>query len=348
MNRIRFSHLLLIACLLLSGAYAVEYKVPIRNKESLIHVGSLDSFELTPRGIEAGRLLYEAVKNNDVALARRAIELYKVIIPEENFGGEYTALLWLAERVVDEKLRASVEKEMPIHREFYHFFMDNNASQLLEYLGQKYKLVRVKKESMEEAHDRTAFLEDYILFSNPNRELWEKTSKIISELHLKPGEVVADIGCGPGLYSYLMANMVGPKGKVYATDLKDDHLKVIRAFCEKYNVKNIETHISGVTSTKLPENSIDVAYLCSLYHIIYAEAAEEKDAFVSSIKATLKKGGRLLIVDNSPVDSEHLPYHGNYIDRDLLISQLVNYGFRYVRHVQIIPQRYLVEFINEK
>lgn len=40
----------------------------------------------------------------------------------------------------------------------------------------------------------------------------------LAPLKLQPGEVVADIGAGTGVFSRAMARAVGPTGKVYAED----------------------------------------------------------------------------------------------------------------------------------
>lgn len=39
-----------------------------------------------------------------------------------------------------------------------------------------------------------------------------------------------------------------------------------------------------------------------------------------------------------------LPYHGPYIAKELIIAQMLNYGFDLLRQYQHIPQRYLLVF----
>lgn len=323
-------------------------EIRIENEESLLHIGSLDSFELTPNGIEAARLLWEALKNNKFKLAEQAIAIYKDIIPKENFGGEYSGLQWLAEyRFFPQKF--DIRKvDNPIFRDYYHFFLDNDAAVLKEYLVRKYKLQKIQDKSISEGLDRKIMLEDYILFNNPRRESWEKTSEFLRRINVRQGDIVGDVGCGPGLYSYLLSQKVGKTGKVYAMDLNQNHLKMIDAFCKKYQIGNIRTHVSGVTSTNMKADTLDVAVMCSLYHIIYAEAEEERDAFVKSLSATIKPDGRLIVIDNSPVTGNTLPYHSNYIAKELIIAQLKFYGFELVKVDHFIPQRYMLEFRNRK
>ena len=58
------------------------------------------------------------------------------------------------------------------------------------------------------------------LFSSPNEYCPYVTN----------GQVVADLGCGPGYYTLALAESVGPEGRVYAADSDE---KAIRALEEK-------------------------------------------------------------------------------------------------------------------
>ena len=316
--------------------------------ESLLHIGSLDSFELTAGGIEAGRLLWNALEKHDAKEAAKALAQYDLIIPKENYGGEYTALAWLCvAKFFPERLNPSWTNN-PCHVVYHDFFLRDDAKVLREYLVRKYKLQKVQDMSISAGLERKILLEDYILFNNPRREEWEKTSEFIKRFDVKPGITFGDIGCGPGLYSWLVSQKVGPTGKVIAMDLNTNHLETIKLTCSRFGIRNIETHVSGVTSLNLPPDTLDAATMCSLYHIIYAEAEEERDAFVKDMSRTIKKGGMLYLMDNSPVTGNTLPYHSNYIAKSLVIGQLKHYGFTLVREHHFLPQRYLLIFRNDK
>ena len=316
--------------------------------ESLLHIGSLDSFELTAGGIEAGRLLWNALERHDPKEAEKALVQYAEIIPKENYGGEYTALAWLGTaKFFPERLDPAWTNN-PCHVVYHDFFLGDDAKVLKEYLLRKYKLQKVQDMSISAGLERKIQLEDYILFNNPRREEWERTSEFVKLIDLKPGTVFGDIGCGPGLYSWHMSRKVGPAGKVIALDLNTNHLGTVRYTCARFGISNIVTHVSGVTSLNLPPDTLDAAMMCSLYHIIYAEAEEERHAFVSDMARTIRKGGMLYLMDNSPVTGDTLPYHSNYIDKRLVTGQLRHYGFTLVAEHHFLPQRYLLIFRNDR
>ena len=199
--------------------------------ESLLHIGSLDSFELTAGGIEAGRLLWNALERHDPKEAEKALAQYAEIIPKENYGGEYTALAWLGTaKFFPERLDPAWTNN-PCHVVYRDFFLGDDAKVLKEYLLRKYKLQKVQDMSISAGLERKIQLEDYILFNNPRREEWERTSEFVKLIDLKPGTVFGDIGCGPGLYSWHMSRKVGPAGKVIALDLNTNHLATVRHTC---------------------------------------------------------------------------------------------------------------------
>src|SRR5206468_1093913 len=102
---------------------------------------------------------------------------------------------------------------------------------------------------------------------------------------------------------------------------------------------------SKPNDTMLPKESIDVAYLCSLYHAIYLTDLEfVQEGFINSIKLALKKGGRLVIADNDMLQTRVPPYYGPRMDRRLIIEQLKYYGFKLVDQGQFVPQRYILVF----
>ena len=74
----------------------------------------------------------------------------------------------------------------------------------------------------------------------------------------------------------------------------------------------------------------------------------ERESFVDSIKSSLNEGGTLYLVDNGLVPRGVLPYHGPYVAKELIIGQMLNYGFELIEDHQYIPQRYLLTFRVKK
>ena len=331
----------------------ITVQVPVSSSMSLVHVGSNDSFAITPEGRQAATLLNEALDAKTPEelrdKARQSSKIYDEIVPRENYGSEYTALQWFDDYLVaDERDRPAFLTD-PQVKFFFDKFSADNWKLLREFLDRKYRIHDIGDEETREGQDRKIWIEDTMLFENPRREAWEHTSELIRLLQLRPGMRIADVGCGPGYYSFRFAQAVGPTGRVYGIDTSAPHLRWIdeaRAAMGVTNVETIQTdgRTVGVPPTELP---IDAVFLCSLYHNVYAMGTQpDRDEFVKSIKDAIGPNGTLFLADNGLVPPGVLPYHGPYVAKELLIAQMLNYGFELVAEHQFIPQRYLLILRN--
>lgn len=316
----------------------------VTSKASLIHLGSLDSFDITEGGTLAASLLYDYLVNQKRESAQAAMRIYEQIIPTENFGGEYTALQWICEY----SLASDSEKEQMltdrVAAEWFKYLGQDDFQPLKDYLKQKYHLLEWKDKKTPKTTAPYRFLEDFILFNNPRRESWEQTSKIMEVMDIKPGQVVVDLGCGPGYFTFKFSKLVGDGGLVYAVDNNQQHIEYLSKLLQEFGIHNVQAIAASGEEVKF-EKQADIVYLCSLYHNIYGLAlGEERERFMGSMKNMLKPGGRLVIVDNALVDGENLPYHGPYIARELVVNQLWYHGFQLVASHQFIPQRYVLVF----
>src|SRR5947209_275859 len=62
------------------------------------------------------------------------------------------------------------------------------------------------------------WLETHHRSKAPERE------QMVRDLHLKPGSLLVDVGCGPGLWIPLFADAVGPEGRIIGIDISAESL----------------------------------------------------------------------------------------------------------------------------
>src|SRR6059036_3264010 len=86
----------------------------------------------------------------------------------------------------------------------------------------------------------------------PERIAGLKIDLIISKLALKPGQVVADIGAGPGVLSLPIAKAVAPNGKVYAVEIDQAFIDHITMRAKEQGIANVEPILGKVTDPSLP------------------------------------------------------------------------------------------------
>ena len=189
---------------------------------------------------------------------------------------------------------------------------------------------------------------EFIYENNPYRERWEQPDKVLDFIKIKPGSSVADLGSGAGFYTFKFASLVGSEGVVYSVDTVQAQLDNIIAASTRHKLANIRTVLAKDNDTRLPENGVDLAFICSMYHAAYFNSMEYvRDGFIKTLRAGLRKDGRLVICDNAIVAPGENGYYGPAIAPELIICQLKYYGFRLVDRAQFIPQRYLLVFEKE-
>jgi predicted methyltransferase len=138
------------------------------------------------------------------------------------------------------------------------------------------------------------------------REIEERPSLAVKLLRIEPGQTVADIGAGSGYYTELLSKAAGPTGKVYATELQPEMLRLLEQRIRRKRLANVETILSTETDPRLPASSIDLALLVDVYH----ELAQPQ-AMLQGIRRALKPGGRLVLIEfrkedpTVPIREEH-------------------------------------------
>jgi len=126
------------------------------------------------------------------------------------------------------------------------------------------------------------------------RDSWQQPDRVVKELGLKPGDTVADVGCGRGYFTFRLAKAVGPDGKVYAEDISDKVLKPVRDRAERENLTNVAVVKGDATDIKIPDAACDAAILVNVLHHV---PKQNRLGLTRDIVRCLRPGGCLFIID---------------------------------------------------
>lgn len=179
-------------------------------------------------------------------------------------------------------------------------------------------------------------------FEGESRETFEKRKEVVEACQIKPGQVVADIGAGTGLYTRLFAKEVDTKGKVYAVDISQKFLDHIDKSCQLLQLKNVKTILGKDTSPELPENIIDLAFICDTYHHF-----EFPYRMLASIHKAMKPKGRLVIIDFIKVPGQSREWVLGHVraGQDEVEQEIIKSGFKKVNEVKsLFKENYFVVF----
>src|SRR5881394_1004521 len=114
------------------------------------------------------------------------------------------------------------------------------------------------------------------------REVYEKRLAIVDAVAPRPGQAIADVGAGTGLFTRLFAARVGPQGRVYAVDIAKAFVEGNLQRARAARLQNVVGIVSTQADTRLAESSVDIVFVCDAYHHF-----EDPPAMLASIRRAL-------------------------------------------------------------
>ncbi|HBE91953.1 MAG TPA: SAM-dependent methyltransferase [Gammaproteobacteria bacterium] len=191
-------------------------------------------------------------------------------------------------------------------------------------------------------HYEGARYEEWVrIFESPGREIYDRRQDIVNALDLKPDMNVADIGAGTGFFTHMFARLVGPKGLVYAVDITPDFIANIKRTSREQELTNVKTILNNERDAMLPENSIDLAFLCDTYHHF-----EYPQSMLTSIYRALKPGSELIVIDYRKIAGRSNSWVMSHVraDRAQVISEIEAAGFDFKEEKEFLVSNYFLRF----
>jgi ubiquinone/menaquinone biosynthesis C-methylase UbiE len=176
------------------------------------------------------------------------------------------------------------------------------------------------------------------------REKEERCSKLLAALEIASGAIVCDFGCGNGFYTFALAEKVGEKGKVYATDIQPEMLELLekegaRDAARRALWPRVVPVLSTETDPKLPDGSIDLALLVDVYHEL-----SDPEAVLRALARALKPKGQAVIVEFRLEDPEVPIKLDHKMTKAQLKLELDRNGYDVVREYDELPWQHVVFF----
>jgi ubiquinone/menaquinone biosynthesis C-methylase UbiE len=206
--------------------------------------------------------------------------------------------------------------------------------------------VAVDQETSVRPDANTQYLRDDLAewqrrFEHAGREIFDKRHDIVKAAGIRPGMAVADVGAGTGLFTFLFAQAVGPRGQVYAVDIIPKFVAHIEAEARRRQASNVVPVLGGERSLSLPEGSVDLIFLCDTYHHF-----EYPRSMNASMLRALRPGGTLLLIDFHRVPGKTAASVQAHVraGQEVFTAELVAAGFQRVGVVPLLKENYVVRF----
>jgi ubiquinone/menaquinone biosynthesis C-methylase UbiE len=172
-----------------------------------------------------------------------------------------------------------------------------------------------------------------------DRAAWQITDRVMENLPIRPGNYVADIGAGDGYFTFRLADAVGPDGRVFAVDVDEAVIRGLEQQVRERSISNVEVVLGEFDDPLLPDNSLDLAFLCNSYHHI-----ENRVAYFERLKMDLRASGRIAVLDLRGIPLVKLLAPAGHWSAVVSIRQeMADAGYREDRSFDFLPiQSFLI------
>jgi ubiquinone/menaquinone biosynthesis C-methylase UbiE len=156
-----------------------------------------------------------------------------------------------------------------------------------------------------------------------------KPDRVIAALMLPEDAIVADLGCGPGVFTVPLAQVVR-KGVVYAVDVEPQQLDALRQRLIEEDLHNVVPVLASFSTPHLPPARLNLVLLVDTYHHI-----EDRVEYFRRLRTVLRPGGRIAIIEYKPGEPVAGPPIEAELPEGLRQEELQAAGFSLLRGFDI-------------
>ena len=168
--------------------------------------------------------------------------------------------------------------------------------------------------------------------------IWESRpiARIVETLKIAPGQRIADLGAGDGVFTFPMAEIAGSSGLVYAIEIEQKKLDKIEKKARERNLNNVRTVLGATDDPRLPE-PVDLILIVNTLHHISGRAE-----YLRNLRRYLKPEGRIAIIDFS---RWWPPFHGKMkYSVEQLDGWMQAAEFRRIESHDFLPRNFFIVY----
>jgi ubiquinone/menaquinone biosynthesis C-methylase UbiE len=171
---------------------------------------------------------------------------------------------------------------------------------------------------------------------SPARIASLKIPEVVAALKVAPGQHVADIGSGTGLFSFPLARAITPGGTVYAVDINKALVEYVSAHAREQGLTNVQGVVGQPDDPVLPA-PVDLALISDVLHHV-----ENRAVYLKALAGDLTPGGRIAIIEFIPAQSPHRADPTLVVSEEQATAWMAAAGLTPVEHVTLFTDRWFV------
>ncbi|MBI2021170.1 class I SAM-dependent methyltransferase [Candidatus Giovannonibacteria bacterium] len=148
---------------------------------------------------------------------------------------------------------------------------------------------------------------------------------VIDTWDVRPGEKIADFGCGAGYFSIPLGKRVGHSGKVYALDIRQEALEATRAKVKLFHMFNVEVvraDLEAINGSTIRNMWVDKVLIANILF-----QAENKKQLIEEAFRILRPGGKIILVEWEEGQGPAGPSTDHKIGKSEAQEMLISSGF---------------------
>ena len=171
------------------------------------------------------------------------------------------------------------------------------------------------------------------------RETEEAPSRALQIIGVVEGSTVADVGAGSGYFTERLARLVGPSGRVFATDIQQGMLDLAARRLQRQGLQNVTLILSEPANPRLVGASVDMVLMVDVYHEL-----GDPMTVLRHLREALKPAGRLVLIEYKGEDPTIpiLPSHKMTVAQAKL--EVEHEGFVLTKVDSSLPRQHVLIF----
>lgn len=155
--------------------------------------------------------------------------------------------------------------------------------------------------------------------SRPGRVEQLRIDEVIVRLRLKPGDILADIGAGAGVFTLPFARAVAPAGKVYAVEVDQGLVDHIAERADEEGIANVEALLGEFGDPKLPARNVDLAFFHDVLHHV-----RDRTGYLENLSKYILPEGRVAIIERGHTRPDE---HEMHMTQEQVTAWMADIGF---------------------